>query len=140
MPTDLEIFENRKTVISFLKQDGLQRATGVLQSVENPEARCCLGHMCVALDIQVELSDKWYFGEDKRTGAAPKELMEKVSLFGSLGEVLNSKAKIGDTGLSDLAYINDNDRWSFSEIAEYLEENILGGEDTVWKKIDVDAN
>lgn len=145
MPTDIEIFENRKKAIEFLKTPGLKRAKDILQSVKNPEARCCLGHMCVALDIHPVLGDytthqEYQFGKDKECAIAPYELRQAVGLDSGTAYIIGvgiGMPNLWGTGEISLAGINDSDRLSFHEIAENLERDILGGEDTVWKKITI---
>lgn len=134
--TDQEVYDNRKTVIDFLKDPSRKKNSYCLASAIDDEARCCLGHMCKALFPDHQINTSW-FGEES---FAPIELIKAVGLHSKIGE--------GKAGFSflisteddihySLAEINDGTDATPQEIGAMLEKMIMGGDDTPWEKIKV---
>ena len=73
--TRSEILENRQKWIEYLKRPETKKVTERLQSREDPEARCCLGHGCYVLFGASE--DGFWFGDDED---APEEFMDVVGV------------------------------------------------------------
>lgn len=137
-----EILANREKVISFLTNKKRKKATGALDTGDG--CRCCLGHMCYALDIKRVISStksltdkyKYAYGHFHDTGWAPMELVNLVGLYSKGGGVNSHKdIIIGSYTSSSLADLNDNTMITPQQIGEYLKSVIEGGEDTPWRPL-----
>lgn len=134
--TDQEVYDNRKTVIDFLKDPSRKKNRYSLASDIDDEARCCLGHMCKALFPDHQINTSWFNEES----FAPIELIKAVGLHGNIGEgkeEFSFHPSTEDNTQHSLAAINDNTDVTPQEIGAMLEKMIMGGDDTPWEKIKV---
>ena len=138
-----EIRKNRETWIAFLRTPDLKKQVGVL---EVGEARCCLGHGCVALGVpesgKKPASVKQYVDSSAKVRVvatkygiispeytyAPKELMWSVGLYMNTGAVTNSGSFVFDgKPYGSLSELNDKSDATPAQIADVLEAHIEGG-------------
>ena len=136
--SDKEIFENRKKVIGYLKQPHLKKTVKRLANI-NTDGRCCLGHMCDALNVvYTDINGRRYYGLRKNDLVAPAELVEKIGLNGVTGPTFTGMIEIGTRySFYSLSSLNDNSTISTQSIGKYLESVIMGGENTPWREIKV---
>lgn len=145
-----EILENRKKVVAYLQKPHLKKAKGSLR--DNKGGRCCLGHMCDALEIKyVKEGGEYLYGADREEENAPEELMLALGLHTSLGgfdaslgwhdgnkgrTIVRSREFTVDKVPSvNLAELNDRRKISTKRIGEYLECVINGGKMTPFKHL-----
>lgn len=139
--TRQEILENRKTVIEFLKNKSRKKATDQLDKGNGQ--RCCLGHMCYALDIPKEKDDDGGWWYDGVSDFAPASLIEKIGLyacdgkndFGSVIFEITDENSLYHGKYRTLSDLNDTSNMSTQAIGRYLESVIEGGPDTPWKPL-----
>jgi hypothetical protein len=123
--------ENRRKWIELLKHPDTKKAQGVLVSQHDPEARCCLGHACHALDIPFDTS-RWVYEGNRYT--TPLSVIDALGLWGSCGELNDTSARVPG-GQGSLAGWNDDTDTTPQEIGAYLETVIMGGDDTPFRPI-----
>lgn len=126
------IKKNRQTWIDFLREPGRKKIRGKLESMNDFEQRCCIGHGCYVLgmDRQKLARGVTYDGE---VNVAPASFIEAVGLWDSIGVIENTS----EWAVSQsLARLNDEYGRSPQEIGEYLAEVIEGGVDTPFKPLD----
>ena len=143
--TDQEIYNNRMKWIEYLKRPETRKHKGSLEDFEDPECRCCLGHAChvLAPDTRTVINSDEQVFYDEHSASMPDKLVLALGLYNDLGGAAN----IGETYLNVpkvhpttcLADLNDNTKITPQEIGAYLESVIMGGEDTPFKKIDVEV-
>lgn len=105
--------ENLKTKwLEALRSGKYKQGTLALKTVG--ERFCCLG---VLADIHPDY--KWV---EKKYDFDDEPFFDAVTRDYECHEVLSSTLIPGDVQ-EKLARLNDNDRWSFDEIAEYIEEH-----------------
>ena len=128
-----KILENRKKVIAFLKDSSRQKHKGSLENIDNTEERCCLGHMCAALNIQREAYNHCIH-YDTEGAIAPESLVNMVGLNGQSGTIRNLYRYKNQRylGLTDL---NDHSDITPQEIGAYLESVIEGGPNSPWRSL-----
>lgn len=154
--THKQIYENRLKAIEYLKKPSLRKAREVLR--DSKGGRCCLGHMCDALDIFSESRKAiintystepfslihYHFGKEGAESAAPVELVDMLGLHDDVGGTKNNDeylnfSKVDEIpnykSIGTLAMLNDYYRVSPQSIAKYLESVIMGGDNTPWIKI-----
>lgn len=146
--TDEQILENRKKVVAYLQQPHLKKAKGRLAN-EKTGGRCCLGHMCDALEIEsstINDGRERVYGHFKEACVAPIELKKALGLRNRVGSALVRKAANKTTvrtklktrtkrTVNDLTALNDHTGITTQGIGQYLESVIMGGDDTPWEKI-----
>lgn len=125
MYTDEQILENRRTWIEYLKRPETKKAKGVLESFDDPDARCCLGHGCFVLGIERTVDEDGVVLYDDEYSFAPESFMEMVGL----------RYENGDFDETSLAFINDHTDKTPQEIGIMLESMIMGGPGTPFEKI-----
>jgi len=144
-----QILENRRKVIEFLKQPERKKAIGHLEDRESNEKRCCLGHMCHALDLPRTVRDGGRVAYDGDCFVAPHAAMVRLGLNSDMGAIAGEVGHFGfgfeegkifvvekERGLaSTLAGLNDGTKATPQNIAEYLESVIEGGEKTPWRAL-----
>lgn len=132
-----EIKENRQKVIDQLKDPSSQKETGKLESLQDSNYRCCLGHACHALNIIRSQTECCVcYGEKEHDATAPEELVDLVGFYSCCGGFKSySSHTFKKYKFSDLMALNDVTSISPQEIGEYLESVIEGGEDTPWKSL-----
>lgn len=119
--------EYRQKWIDFLREEGRQKARNVLEDVQNPEARCCLGHACKVFENSVERT--LVLGDndtpvavkyDKTQHVLPSKLQRKLNIdaYGKLRKPI----KIENGRYVDLVSINDSTNLSPAQIADVIEE------------------
>ena len=129
-----EILENRKKVIEFLKDSRRKKCIGKLEDSQDSEKRCCLGHMCAALNVprMVLNNDVLY---DGKTTFIPESAMQLIGLYSHAGGSPTGLIIYGQY-YHTLVTINDTSTTSPQKIGEYLESVIKGGPNTPWKSLD----
>lgn len=135
--TRAQVRDFREKAVAFLKEPERRKAIGKLDIGD--ENRCCLGHMCVALDI---VRSEPRFGNDdvevfgygvaQQFAVAPDELVAMVGLSTHIGEVIGHRIYLGPFRHGALSSVNDKSSATPQEIGAYLETVIEGGEDTPW--------
>jgi len=159
--SDSQIYSYRKTVISYLKNKNLKKGKHKLirtrvdpntNTVKATNQRCCLGHMCIALGLK-HVSGTFENGVDAILPSSAMDMLGMHTLNGGakngsldkslmpdrmLKKIINvdiQKHYAGNT--ASLATYNDFSTIQPWEIAEYLENVILGGDGTPWREIKV---
>jgi len=141
--TRKQIRENREMWIAFLRTPGLKKQVGVL---EVGEARCCLGHGCVALGVpetgKRAASVKPYVNSSAKVRVvatkygnispeytyAPKELMQAVGLHFNTGALAGGgNFQFAGRCFTSLSELNDKSDATPAQIADILEAHIEGG-------------
>lgn len=127
--TRAEVLANRRRWIDFLKK----RSKKTIGSLDHGGGhRCCLGHGCYALGIKrTEYQGEFSYGNAHSVDLAPQELIDAVGLWSMHGSVAGDRSS-----RPSLTQLNDDDDWSPKRIAQYLEENIQGGESTPWRALE----
>ena len=131
--TDEQIYHNRVKAINWLLDPSRVKAKSALRSTVD-EGRCCLGHMCDALEVPSfynEGNGDWEYGAEKNTALAPNELIEAIGLNSPQGTISDGKFKGGVM----LSAINDRTDATPQEIGKYLQSVIMGGKGSPWRKI-----
>jgi hypothetical protein len=136
-----EVLENRKKVVAFLKNKSRKKAVNQLDKGNGQ--RCCLGHMCYALDIPKERDDDggWFY--DDISDFAPASMMRKVGLYFSDGTnylgttifEITDENSLYHGKYRSLTTLNDDSDLSTQAIGRFLESVIEGGEATPWKPL-----
>lgn len=140
--TNNQILENRKKVIAYLQQPHLKKAKGRLAN-ETTGGRCCLGHMCDALNItsKLDLAGARVYGAMFEAMIAPDELVEAVGFRVSIGATVKP-SMLFETRTKkkydSLTSLNDESGITTQGIGQYLESVIMGGVNTPWIEIEVD--
>ena len=149
--TRSEVLANRERWIAYLREPGRKKTKGRLIDKDDFEARCCIGHACVILEIPYETKsiglgpaerNEYEFAGQQYY--APTVLIEKLGLndrsgifdfdnplFGSWCEKVN----LGTSDAS-LANINDHTNIQPGQIADLIELFIEGGNGTPFKALD----
>lgn len=128
-----EVLENRLKWIKGLAQPHRKKTEEVLESVQDRDHRCCLGHGCDIFGLPSELHDEGVsYGFDKDIHYAPRELICLLGLLNEEGRLRNSLPLGSDstitktatyTCLTSLAEINDKTTMTTQEIGKWIEEN-----------------
>ena len=128
-----EILKNRQTVIAFLKDPAREKCIGVLEDPSNPNARCCLGHMCAVFGAERKTieHDVYY---DKEITTAPQIVIKSIGLHDRFGSGYKHFT-YNNFIYSSLIQMNDSGNLTPQEIGAYLESVIEGGPDTPWKSL-----
>lgn len=132
--TRAQVRANREKVIAFLRNPELEKANGVLDKGDGV-SRCCLGHMCAAMEIKsvASLNGHIGYGEKIEYYYAPSELIDAVGLKNKKGSV---GASIMGTRYHHLARVNDDSDKQPADFADYLESVIEGGPNSPWHALD----
>ena len=117
-----EIMQARETAINFLMYPKLKKAKGQMGKANG--SRCCLGHMCKALNIN-------FINEEHHSF----ELAEKLKMHKQDGSNL-LEVPILNSPYYCLMLLNDETSASPQDIGKYLKSVIKGGEDTPFIHID----
>lgn len=133
MYTDEQILEYRRTWIEYLKRPETKKGVRKLESFDDPEARCCLGHGCFALGIERTVTKYGIVYYDGRSSYAPQSFMDMVGLYDENGFFSNG---FFSNGKRTLTSINDGTDKTPQEIGIMLEEMIMGGDGTPFVKIE----
>lgn len=127
-----QIMANRRKAIDYLINNKLDKHTGQLADFNGP-GRCCLGHMCDALNIP--------YHPDYGTS---DELQEALGMHYSggtpLGRGILSAPLLRHYLVKDrldLTTINDATNATPKKIGRYLDSVIAGGPDTPFVRIDL---
>lgn len=130
--TRQQVREFREKSVAFLQQPELKKAVDLLDK-GNGE-RCCLGHMCVALEVeshQFSEGSRIHYGVLRDVATAPVELVQMVGLNNYNGESIGG-SMLGKWDRLALTSINDKTDATTQEIGAYLETVIEGGSGTPW--------
>jgi hypothetical protein len=134
-----QILENRKKAIAFLKEPARRKAQRWLDLGYG--RRCCLGHMCFALEIehkQVKVNGRIGYGHMFEDISAPQELVDLLGLWDDNGgnKSCFDVGKLRGQELPNLTCMNDDTEMTPQQIGEYLETVIEGGDDVPFKPLD----
>lgn len=137
--TDQEIYSNRLKWIEYLKRPETLKAHEELESYTDPEFRCCLGHACHVLAPETRKLAEYTVKYDEQDSYLPEALIETLGLYSGSGDLpLGAISIEGFPEQKCLAELNDRTDITPQEIGAYLESVIMGGDDTPFKKIDVE--
>lgn len=140
--TDQEIYDNRMKWIEYLKRPETKKHSGELEDFDDNESRCCLGHACHIFSPET----RYVSGDEVKYGSSAK--VPDLGICGMLGlhddcGSVRSEIPIDTISnhneLTALTELNDGTEATPQEIGAYLESVIMGGDDTPFKKIDVEA-
>lgn len=123
--TQRKVYEARFTAFQYLMKPERVKHRGRMAKSLESEARCCLGHMCVALNVEFVHYDAYSHTLSKIIG------MHKFT-----GGSLSEKPLIKGKGYTNLTGLNDYSPMTPQEIGQYLMSVIWGGEDTPLKPLD----
>lgn len=129
MLTKQQILKNRGTWTSRLLDKRARKLIGRLSNPYDLWESCCLGHGCLALNIEYDMLIMVCFGKSKATALAPAEFVELVGLNGSLGQFLNVEPH------SSLSSLNDDTEMTPQEIGNLLNSIIKGGNGTPFRSL-----
>jgi len=131
-----DVLRDRKAIIAQLMNSASLKHTGGLESQSDPNARCCLGHMCHALVPETRYTDGYdkvrYI--DRAVVYAPATIVNRLGLFSDDG--VSDPATEGQRPLR-LAMLNDDTDATPQDIGQILQSN-LDGESTTdryWKPL-----
>ena len=137
--TDQEIYSNRLKWIEYLKRPETLKAQEELESFNDPEFRCCLGHACHVLAPETRTLRKYRVLYGGQESYLPEALVEALGLYSNSGDLHFGEIKIaGFPNKHNLSELNDSTDITPQEIGAYLESVVIGGDDTPFKKIDVE--
>ena len=121
MITQEQVDENRQKWLAVLRAPESKRASGILESRYEENARCCLGHACHALGISRTVpSGPGYVHYDSESKWLPMNA-RRALMVNSNGYFKKSIIVDGRMFFS-LAQLNDNTELSPQEIADVIEE------------------
>ena len=121
--TQEQIDEYRRIWLAQLRSPEAKQWTGELESLVEPEKRCCLGHACHVLQAERSETDHWVYygsGRDMQSSTLPYSVCEKLNILND-GEFINFYVH-GTDDYSALTSLNDSGVFSLSEIADIIEE------------------
>ena len=123
--TQKQINEYRAKWLAQLRSPEAKQWTGELESYDEPNKRCCLGHACHVLETERSVSlynrEVFYGSErDMDSSTLPYSVAEKLNIMNS-GAMINAYVH-GNDVYSGLTIINDSGIFSLSEIADIIEE------------------
>ena len=121
--TQEQINEYRAKWLAQLRSPEAKQWTGELESRDEPNKRCCLGHACHALKAERSYTDDivyYGWGQDMDSSTLPYSVAKKLNINNS-GAMINSYVHGLDV-YSGLTIINDSGVFSLSEIADIIEE------------------
>lgn len=125
--TKTEILANRQKFAKGLQEPHRLKATNRLESILNPNKRCCLGHGCEIFGLKrAEWGGEVHYNGE--AGIAPPALVDLLGLIENTGWV-----KSKSTSLTE---INDETAATPQEIGKMIEEWIEGGDGTPFKSLD----
>jgi len=126
-----------------LRDPESKKAQGELEYLNEPEARCCLGHACHVFisDTRQILFDEVCYGTSLGSISSsdlPFEVMDVLKI-GPNGEFKEPMKVINTEGelirITTLACLNDKTDYSLAEIADVIEDKFHSdGFDQVWFK------
>ena len=129
-----EIKENRLKFAKGLQESHREKITKILESFNNSNQRCCLGHGCEIFNIERNIEDDLVsYGKENCRGTAPIELMDLLGLY----DIWGGCAPIGELvpGIRALTVLNDNTELTTQEIGKLIEGWIEGGPSTPFKPL-----
>ena len=129
----MSILENRRKWIDHLKDPSTKKFGKLLESISDPEARCCLGHACHVLGAVRCVMAGSVFYDGSRT-VLSQYMVDQLGLHTNGGRS-NDGSKLGKWNYSTLSVINDHTDANPQEIGAYLETVIMGGPHTPFKEI-----
>lgn len=141
--TQVQILKNRIIATEYLLTPGLKKTIGMLGRAGG--SRCCLGHMCDALNVPKSLAKNplgnyYVYGKigETNSGFLPKSVMESLGMYTRAGCSGNNELmKIDKFAEVKLTKLNDETSIRPQQIGQYLKDNILGGDRTPWKKLKI---
>ena len=122
--TKEQINEYRAMWLTQLRNPEAKQWTGELESLDEPEKRCCLGHACHALQAERTVSKSFelvYYGSgrDQQSSTLPYSVAEKLNITHN-GNMINGYVHGLDV-YYELTKLNDSGVFSLSEIADIIE-------------------
>ena len=121
MYTPEQIDENRQKWLSVLRAPESKKALGVLESSEDPNARCCLGHACHALGLKrTEPAGSRYVHYDSKSQWLSKNARRALRID-STG-YFRKPIIINGKKLTNLSQVNDWTSLTPQEIADVIED------------------
>lgn len=135
--TRQEVKENRLKFANGLLEPHRMKFKRMLENLNNPNERCCLGHGCEIFGIIRGINNyDVVYGVEQHAGVAPKELIKILGLYYANGSSFN-EFEIAK-GRSSLAGINDHTELTTQQIGQLILDKgwIEGGEDTPFKPLE----
>ena len=121
MYTKTQITENRKKWLTVLRDPESKKTRGVLESSEDENARCCLGHACHALGIpRIAPSDSGYILYHSESKSLP--MYARRALMVSRCGVFKNSIVIDNKEFNNIAQVNDMTALTPQEIADVIED------------------
>ena len=139
--TQEQINEYRAKWLAQLRSPEAQQWTGELESLREPDRRCCLGHACHALGAERSYTDLTVYygkGRDMDSSTLPYSVAKKLNITNS-GAMINSYVH-GNDVYSGLTIINDCGVFSLSEIADIIEEGFKTNNFYPYESLDINGN
>lgn len=148
--------ENRRKWIEFQKDPKRIKHTGELESMGNPEARCCLGNACAALGLEktttyssmyrrrmVEYGGEAEFAPDEVVGALglyhnSGTIPDGVMYVDSEGNIFQNEV-VDTISCDSLVSANDETSATHYQIGAYLESVIEGGPNTPFRPLSTET-
>ena len=116
-----QIDRNRKKWLAVLRAPESKKHRAALEKPTDPNARCCLGHACHALDIKKSKeSESGYIYYDGELGILPKKAQKKLRV--NPKGTFKNPVRINGIDLFDLVYVNDDTDLTPQEIADVIED------------------
>lgn len=125
--SDQEIYQNRLKVLKYLENPHLRKTRGVLR---RGRGRCCLGHMCDALDVPSVFDGTSYIYVGNNVSTLPDEAIAALGMKDAFGSFYSKTHR-------PLSVLNDNTRTSPQAIGRLLANNVIGGDGTPWRKLNI---
>ena len=108
--THKQIEEYRAMWLAQLRDPESKLWTGELESIEDSNKRCCLGHACHALgakkNVDYENEVRYTFGDDWDVAYLPNGIAEKLNI--TVNGEFREPFRIEDYEACDLSYLNDS--------------------------------
>ena len=144
--TQEEIDENRREWLAQLRDPESKKTIGELESYDDTNERCCLGHACYALNIHcdINITDRTV-SYDTEAGKLPNSACRKLNIdrIGRLNNdiLLSDDDEYDNFYISNLTTLNDDTDLSPQEIADIIEDqfktnNFKPFEEDLWDEYD----
>ena len=123
-----EIAENRAKWLAQLRDPASKRFGGRLESFDDPNARCCLGHACFAIEIERFVSESQQvvrYGKEGEIYQYELPPVAAAALDITTEGDFQHAVTVGDTRYTNLIDLNDHAFLKPHEIAKVIEDQFL---------------
>ena len=113
--------QHRKDWVEALRSGKYEQGSGLLRE---GNYYCCIGVACEVAKIPFTKSSKdlYRYGEEENTDMAPDEAQEYYGLASEDGSLTLENTE----RYTSLTILNDQERWSFEDIADLIEKEPKG--------------